>query len=191
MTISCVGYGDIYPTTAMSRIFTLFYCVIGVCVTANALGSFNSALKEYQQSVVEDKALSNTSLHQNSFRIMLKEIKSTECDDTTRPMDEISQDTYILYKLMKMNLVDEGIVNRIKLQFDRLDRDGSGTLNSSDIMNFNAISEDVSTVRKRWISPSGPSGECKVAPAQESDCVQQWDATQSLNELRSGDVTNV
>jgi voltage-gated potassium channel len=36
-TLSTVGYGDLHPTTDLSRLFTAFYVIIGVSIVLSAL----------------------------------------------------------------------------------------------------------------------------------------------------------
>ena len=38
ITLSTVGYGDLHPTTDVSRLFTAFYIITGVAITLAALG---------------------------------------------------------------------------------------------------------------------------------------------------------
>jgi hypothetical protein len=38
ITLSTVGYGDLHPTTEISRLFTAFYILLGVAIALSALG---------------------------------------------------------------------------------------------------------------------------------------------------------
>ena len=38
ITLSTVGYGDLHPTTEISRFFTAFYILSGVAIALSALG---------------------------------------------------------------------------------------------------------------------------------------------------------
>jgi hypothetical protein len=38
ITLSTVGYGDLHPTTEISRLFTAFYILSGVAIALSALG---------------------------------------------------------------------------------------------------------------------------------------------------------
>ena len=34
VTLSTIGYGDLHPTTDLSKIFTIFYCIVGIGIAA-------------------------------------------------------------------------------------------------------------------------------------------------------------
>ena len=40
MTLTTIGYGDLYPTNDLSKIFTVVYAVMGVAIVLYALGVF-------------------------------------------------------------------------------------------------------------------------------------------------------
>ena len=58
-TLSTVGYGDLVPTTDISRLFTSFYILFGVAVVLTALGRMGGAYlrRMKRKSNVEIKEL--------------------------------------------------------------------------------------------------------------------------------------
>ena len=38
ITLTTIGYGDLFPTTTLSKIFTVFYAILGVALVLYALG---------------------------------------------------------------------------------------------------------------------------------------------------------
>ncbi len=52
-TLTTVGYGDFYPTTEQSRLFTAFYLIVGVGISLSALAVIG---KNYLQ-LTEDRLL--------------------------------------------------------------------------------------------------------------------------------------
>ena len=56
-TLATVGYGDLYPTSASSKIFTIFYIFTGVGLALYTLSTFSRSLiegKEKQIKKLED-----------------------------------------------------------------------------------------------------------------------------------------
>lgn len=49
MTLATVGYGDFTPETALGKLFTVFYVLIGVGILTAMIANFNRALIEYHQ----------------------------------------------------------------------------------------------------------------------------------------------
>lgn len=56
ITITTVGYGDIHPTTPGTKLFTIFYVLIGVGIIA---ASLNILVRIAAQKRLEKKALKN------------------------------------------------------------------------------------------------------------------------------------
>jgi voltage-gated potassium channel len=54
-TIATVGYGDIYPYTAMERIFVMFVMVVGVTFFTLLSGALASIMTAYDSQTLELK----------------------------------------------------------------------------------------------------------------------------------------
>ena len=54
VTLTTVGYGDMYPVTLGGRIFTFFVLMLGLGVVAVPAGIFASALSEARQRMLDD-----------------------------------------------------------------------------------------------------------------------------------------
>ena len=50
VTLSTVGYGNLYPTTAASQLFTSFYILIGVAAVVSSLGIIGSAILDRRET---------------------------------------------------------------------------------------------------------------------------------------------
>jgi len=55
VTLTTVGYGDVYPITLAGRIFTFFVLMIGLGVIAVPTGLVSSALSQARQEEMEDR----------------------------------------------------------------------------------------------------------------------------------------
>jgi hypothetical protein len=55
VTLSTVGYGDLYPTTEMSRLFTAFYILSGVAIAVSALGIIGMNYLEKREKLIAEK----------------------------------------------------------------------------------------------------------------------------------------
>lgn len=51
-TLSTVGYGDLLPSTDMSKLFTAFYILAGVTVSFAALGIIGNKYLEIKSAVI-------------------------------------------------------------------------------------------------------------------------------------------
>lgn len=67
VTLSTVGYGDLYPTTALAQIFTIVFSILGVSVFGVVLGVIGSRVVENQMKHNYIHSLQ----HGNIFRIGL------------------------------------------------------------------------------------------------------------------------
>jgi voltage-gated potassium channel len=49
MTLATVGYGDLAPQTALGKLFTIIYVLIGVGIITGVIANFSRALAEYHK----------------------------------------------------------------------------------------------------------------------------------------------
>src|SRR3989338_109200 len=52
VTLSTIGYGDLYPTTDISKIFTVFYAFAGIVILAAALSIIAGAYFEKRERLM-------------------------------------------------------------------------------------------------------------------------------------------
>jgi potassium channel subfamily K len=121
VTITSVGYGDITPTTQLSKAITIIYAICGTVITAKSLSSFHLYLLDLSRN--------------NKYKALLGrnlDIKSLQQMDTDG--DQIvTRGEYILHKVVEMGLIDEEMLAAASRRFDELDIDKSGTLTMEDI----------------------------------------------------------
>jgi hypothetical protein len=56
ITLSTVGYGDLHPTTDVSRLFTAFYILVGVAIALSALAVIGkNYLEKREKKILERK----------------------------------------------------------------------------------------------------------------------------------------
>jgi hypothetical protein len=122
MTITTVGIGDIVPSNINSRVFTICYGIFGTVATAKALGILNDALERYKMSHREAQVLQDE-VNDDLFKDVTKTLTGRRGSDygvPTTPQstssrtepgsaaeDVITKSDFVLYKLSKMELVDE------------------------------------------------------------------------------------
>jgi hypothetical protein len=54
ITLSTVGYGDLHPTTDVSRLFTAFYILLGVAIALSALAVIGkNYLEKREKKILE------------------------------------------------------------------------------------------------------------------------------------------
>jgi hypothetical protein len=59
ITISTVGYGDLHPTTEISRLFTAFYILSGVAIALSALGIIGMNYLEKREKKISKRREKN------------------------------------------------------------------------------------------------------------------------------------
>jgi len=115
-TITTIGYGDVLPTSQTSRAFTIFYSVVGTILTGQALNKFNGALYRYHQSKKKEEELTRS----------MEVDKLFDMDANGDQM--VSREEYILYKLIRLGLVDQEDVVILEEQFKLLDVGNDGCI---------------------------------------------------------------
>jgi len=56
VTMTTIGYGDLHPTTPLSKIFTVFFAFAGVGVSLFALSLFAAAYFEHRERIMNEAA---------------------------------------------------------------------------------------------------------------------------------------
>jgi hypothetical protein len=171
MTVTTVGYGDITPSDFWSRVFTLFYAVLGTLITAKALTTLNSVFMVYFRKRKEDLML-NRGLHMGTFL------------DMANGRATVSKDQFIIYKLLLMDLVDIKVIQKAEKQFEKLDVNSDGELSMQDVQlpksanlssrkktRINSLAQDI--VNRRRSSTMADEFMAKEALSRGSDATRK------------------
>jgi hypothetical protein len=171
MTVTTVGYGDITPSDFWSRVFTLFYAVLGTLITAKSLTTLNSVFMVYFRKRKEDLML-NRGLHMGTFL------------DMANGRATVSKDQFIIYKLLLMDLVDIKVIQKAEKQFEKLDVNSDGELSMQDVQlpksanlssrkktRINSLAQDI--VNRRRSSTMADEFMAKEALSRGSDATRK------------------
>jgi len=119
ITMTTVGFGDIYPATDQGRIVMSIWMIVAVGSTASLVGSFTETLLK----IKADMRVSELSLK------LLEEL-DTSGDGV------VSQYEFLVFMLKKYDLVQTETIADIESNFKSLDKDGSGYLSPEDLKNL-------------------------------------------------------
>jgi hypothetical protein len=135
ITGTTIGYGDISPSTAAGRGFSILYILLTVVATGNVLSSIASAIIDAKKKAILDKILAK--------KITREDFQKFDVDgDGT-----IERTEYIMRKLMLMGLLNADDVKRVEAEFNSMDADKSGEITMEDLDAFlshqqNSANED-------------------------------------------------
>jgi voltage-gated potassium channel Kch len=116
ITMTTVGFGDIYPRSNQGRIVMTVWMVAGVAATANLIGSLTDTLLKIKAN------------------LRLTELNSQLLEEIDTSGDgEVSKYEFLIFMLKKHDLVSDDTIMDIEENFDVLDKDGSGHLSSDDL----------------------------------------------------------
>ena len=90
VTLTTVGYGDVYPVTSMGKFFGSIIIILGIGTVALPSGILASAFTEYTRR--------NQKKYEDKLKLMLSD--NIIDDDERKELDELSE---------KLNLSDENI----------------------------------------------------------------------------------
>jgi len=122
ITVTTVGFGDIYPTTKGGRIFAIFWVPLGTIVVGQSIGSFVDAYLESKQEEFRKRMLDQ--------KISGKDLFEADTDGE----GQISEAEFVVFKLKRMGLITDETIEPIQKEFARLDADGSGYLTREEVL---------------------------------------------------------
>lgn len=125
-TLTTVGYGDLSPQKPGTRLFAVFYLIIGTMVIAKALGDIAAIPMEQHQMKLEKMVL-----EQYGNELSLEELK--ELAEGGDNPDFCTRAEFVLGMLVKLRRVAEEDIMVCVQQFEVLDADGSGHLSAADV----------------------------------------------------------
>jgi len=122
ITLGTVGYGDISTKKDSTKIFDIFFILIGVSLMALALGKFAEVWARIEQEKQIKKFIEQG--------VTMEVIKEIDEDNS----GEVDRAEFLSYMLVHMGKAEPFDINQINTLFNEMDRDGGGTLDMNDII---------------------------------------------------------
>mmetsp|Transcript_70537 Transcript_70537/g.206432 ORF Transcript_70537/g.206432 Transcript_70537/m.206432 type:complete len:382 (+) Transcript_70537:143-1288(+) len=129
ITLTTVGFGDMTPRTRGGRIFAIFWMLFGVASFANMVGKF-AACSMAQDRIRKLDADTLLDIQADDFYR-----KNHPPSADGRP-PKVTRADFVMFMMKQMGILDESIVETLSQNFDDLDRDGSGYLDTADINSY-------------------------------------------------------
>ena len=107
-----------------SALFVGLYCLTGIPIFAMALGQFANSLIERHVAARERRALSK-SISEDEFEFAQQLVSND---------GKIDLSEFIVLELFRLGKLDGATISTIKAEFQRLDKNGDGTLKRSEVL---------------------------------------------------------
>eukprot|EP00816_Leptocylindrus_hargravesii_P012000 CAMPEP_0196823176 /NCGR_PEP_ID=MMETSP1362-20130617/86454_1 /TAXON_ID=163516 /ORGANISM="Leptocylindrus danicus, Strain CCMP1856" /LENGTH=427 /DNA_ID=CAMNT_0042202967 /DNA_START=71 /DNA_END=1354 /DNA_ORIENTATION=+ len=121
-TITTVGYGDLSPDDAYSRLFAVFFVPMSAFALASVLSKFAAFSAERKIIKAQES-------------IVYRGLRMSDLDTMDKDGDgEVSKLEFFEFMLLSMDKVDRSFLDRLHSQFESLDKDGNGTLSKNDLV---------------------------------------------------------
>ena len=121
VTGTTIGFGDLGPTLAGTRVACIFYIPLAVAVIGECLGRVAGAYLEYKSKKLEYGFLAR------SMTLLDLDIMDTNKDGT------VTEGEFLSYMLVALQKVEKEDVDEILTLFKKLDKDNSGSLDKRDL----------------------------------------------------------
>ena len=133
VSVTTVGYGDVYPVTNGGKYFACAYLLVGCATMAKALGDIAGIPLELRRKRNEQAVLDQYGerLDVGEFREILQSFRGTGLDGGG--FEACSRTEFVMCMLVKLERVDRSDIRRCVEVFETLDADGSGTLDAKDL----------------------------------------------------------
>lgn len=167
VTASTTGYGDYVPLTITSRLFTIFYVPLGVCMLGYACHTIARIPMELRHARLQNHVLSQfgSTLNEGDFMELKRMVHKDPADDLTR-------NDFSLAMLMRLGVVRMRDLERVEALFKTLDKDHSLTITAEDIKtmceqqqaNLKLLQDQLEAEAKASVVPdSAPEADVSVS----------------------------
>eukprot|EP00928_Gymnodinium_smaydae_P020640 TRINITY_DN17981_c0_g1_i1.p1 TRINITY_DN17981_c0_g1~~TRINITY_DN17981_c0_g1_i1.p1 ORF type:complete len:366 (+),score=98.75 TRINITY_DN17981_c0_g1_i1:152-1249(+) len=143
VTLTTIGFGDVYPHTTTGKILGSIWMLLGVVCTASFLGSFVAWMFETEKRRKFTQVDALRGISQSTFQKIDRDGNGA-----------LSRGEFLAFTLVRYGMVDEDLVDEIHAQFDTLDVDGKNRVTLDRIL---ARQRDLKMkVRAAGSLPAGP-----------------------------------
>jgi hypothetical protein len=128
VTILGVGYGDLTPTNESGKLFTIFYCLIGLGLVAKAVDSISSVPILLRERKEEHKIWMRfgTGLTESQLKTVLYNDIVQDLPHFRQDRDQITKADFVLCSLLSLEKIRELDIFFIAEVFDTLDKLNKG-----------------------------------------------------------------
>merc|ERR1711991_995147 len=121
ISLSTVGFGDLHPTTSSSRLFSVFYLLLGTLAFAAAMGQFVEVVAQRQMARKRAELL--------ALEVTPQVIARLDEDGDGK----VDRAEYISFMLLQLGHCTQEDLDQINARFHALDRDVTGLLDQNDL----------------------------------------------------------
>lgn len=121
VTGTTIGFGDLGPTTTLTRAICIIYVPIAVAVLGEFLGRIAGAVIDRHDDEVEDRFMNRC--------LTLGDIEKMDTSDDGR----VSPDEFLTHMLVAMQKVEKEEIEEILELFQKLDKDKTGYIDKDDL----------------------------------------------------------
>ena len=175
VTVSTVGYGDLAPTSASSKLFACFFVPLGVAFVASAIDTISAKVSAAREAELEVFVLGQfgerDSLESNDLTSFdFEELQRATQLEYGAPM---SRNDFRLAMLLRLGRVEHEDMAMIDKVFSDLDKDGSGVIVQDEVIGEQecAMTRRIERLREAWAAESklGEGGDALgTAPVDET-----------------------
>mmetsp|Transcript_5303 Transcript_5303/g.7503 ORF Transcript_5303/g.7503 Transcript_5303/m.7503 type:complete len:350 (+) Transcript_5303:622-1671(+) len=122
ITSTTIGFGDLYPQSEYTELVCIFFLPLAVAVFGEILGRIASLAIERRADALEHEFMNR--------ELTMKDLVEMDGDKDGK----VHRGEFVVYMLLTMGKVELEDVEELRAAFARLDADGNGTLERSDIL---------------------------------------------------------
>ena len=168
ISLTSVGYGDVYPQTINGRIFTGIFLLLGVSILTRVVGATFDAYNDRQSELKKQRGMARALLSA----------------DAMQEMDEDGSGDIDRYEFLRTMLIIRGDVKQIKIdrimaKFNAIDTDGSGEIDFEDFRK--ATQKDLKKMEQKSIQQQQQQQIGRVSKGSKGSSVGSAAANSLMN----------